>query len=77
MTHPNAVLCYLASGMILAVHSDASYLFEAKARRRSGGNFYLTNKDDEVLQNEAVLTISSIIKHIMASSSKAKLAAMF
>jgi hypothetical protein len=76
-THPNAVLCYLASDIILAVHSDASYLSEAKARSRSGGHFYLTNKDDEKFQNGAVLTLSSIIKHIMASASEAELAAMF
>ena len=77
VTHPNAVLQYLASDMILAVHSDASYLSEAKARSRSGGHFYLTNKNDEKFQNGAVLTLSSIIKHIMASASEAELAAMF
>jgi hypothetical protein len=28
-THPDAILSYKASNMILAVHSDASYLSEA------------------------------------------------
>ena len=68
-THPDAVLKYMVSGMILAVHSDASYLSEAKARSRSGGHFYLTNVNDEEFRNGAVLTLSSIIKHIMASAS--------
>ena len=63
--------------MILAVHSDASYLSEAKSHSRSGGHFYLTNVDDEEFRNGAVLTLSSIIKHIMASASEAELAAMF
>eukprot|EP00804_Cyclotella_cryptica_P011804 CCRYP_011385-RA/>CCRYP_011385-RA protein AED:0.37 eAED:0.37 QI:0/0/0/1/0/0/2/0/309 len=33
MTHQNAVVTYQASNMILAAHSDASYLSETKARR--------------------------------------------
>jgi hypothetical protein len=37
-THPNAVIRYTASGMILHLHSDASYLSEAKAWSRAGGN---------------------------------------
>ena len=32
-----AVLTFRASDMILAIHSDASYLSEAKARSRAGG----------------------------------------
>ena len=76
-THPNATVKYIASDMILAVHSDASYLSEAKARSRSGGHFYLTNQNDEEFSNGAVLTLSSIIKHVLASASEAELAAMF
>ena len=39
-TNPNAVLTYCASDMVLAVHSDASYLSEPKARSRAGGQFF-------------------------------------
>jgi hypothetical protein len=63
--------------MILAVHSDASYLSESKARSLSGGHFYLTNKNYKKIQNGAVLMVLSIIKHIMASASEAELAAIF
>ena len=63
--------------MILAVHYDASYLLEEQARSRAGRHFYLTNHDDEIFNNGALLNISSIIKHIMASASEAELAAMF
>ena len=63
--------------MILAVHSDASYLSEAKARSRAGGHFYLTKQNDEEFNNGAVLTISTIMKHVLASASEAELAAMF
>ena len=50
---------------------------EKQARSRAGGHFYLTNHDVEIFNNGAVLTISTIIKHIMASSSEAEIAAMF
>ena len=63
--------------MILAVHSDASYLSEPKARSRAGGHFYLTNANDEDFNNGAVLTLSTTIKHVMESASEAELAAMF
>jgi hypothetical protein len=36
-----AVLTYNASEMILAAHSDASYLSEPQARSRAGGHFFL------------------------------------
>eukprot|EP00804_Cyclotella_cryptica_P014586 CCRYP_020641-RA/>CCRYP_020641-RA protein AED:0.25 eAED:0.25 QI:0/0/0/1/1/1/3/0/614 len=39
MTHPDAMITYRASNMILAVHSDASYLSETKARSRAGDIF--------------------------------------
>ena len=38
-THPGAIITYRASSIILAAHSDASYLSESKARSRPGGNF--------------------------------------
>ena len=63
--------------MILAVHSDASYLSEKKSRSQAGRNFYLTNHTDKTFNNGSVLTISSIIKHILASASEAELAAIF
>ena len=38
----DAVVTYHASEMILAAHSDASYLSERGARSRAGGHFYLS-----------------------------------
>ena len=38
-SHLDAVLTYQASNMVLALHSDASYLSEPKARSRAGGHF--------------------------------------
>ena len=35
-----SILTYEASDMVLAVHSNASYLSESKARSRAGGHFF-------------------------------------
>jgi hypothetical protein len=41
-THPDAVLSYEASDMILHVHSDASYQSESQSRSQAGGYFFLS-----------------------------------
>ena len=47
----NAILTYTKGDMVLAIHSDASYLFESKERSRAGGkgadNFPLLSKADK------------------------------
>jgi hypothetical protein len=63
--------------MILAVHMDASYLSETGGRSRAARHFYLMNQNDKDFNNEAVLTLSSIIKHVMSSASKAELATLY
>jgi hypothetical protein len=40
-THPDAVIQYRASDMILNVHSDVSYLSTPKACSRAGGYYFL------------------------------------
>jgi hypothetical protein len=40
-THPDGSIRFHASGMILHLHSNASYLSEPKARSRVGGIFFL------------------------------------
>ena len=40
-SHPDVILTFSASNMVLNVHSDASYLTEPKARSRAGGRFYM------------------------------------
>ena len=72
-----AVMTYSASEMILAVHSDASYLNEPKARSRAGGHFFMSNNSDIPPNNGAVLNIAHIIKHVMASATEAELAALY
>ena len=67
----------MASEMILALHSDASYLSEPGAKSRAGGHFYLKDKTVRESNNGAILTLSNIIKHAMPSASEAETAALF
>ena len=76
-THPNAGIRYHACDMILTVHTDASYLSELGGKSRAAGHFYLTNQNDEDFNNGAILTLSSIIKHVMSFASEAELAALY
>ena len=42
-THPDAIIHYHQSDMIISVNSDASYLSETKERSQVGGYHYLSN----------------------------------
>jgi hypothetical protein len=61
----DAVITYQASDMILAVHSDTSYLSEPKARSHAGGHFFLSTSADISPNNGAILNLAYIIKHVM------------
>jgi hypothetical protein len=76
-TQEDAVLTYNASNMILAVHSDASYLSEPKAQSRAGGHFFLSSDMPIPPNNGAVLNIAHIIKHVMSSATEAELAGLY
>ncbi|KAL7490093.1 hypothetical protein ACHAW6_016101 [Cyclotella cf. meneghiniana] len=72
-----AVITYNASDMILAAHSDASYLSEPQARSRAGGHFFLSSNAEIPPNNGAVLNIAHIIKHVMSSATEAELGALY
>ena len=50
-TNNEAVLTYKASNMVLAVHNDASYLNQPKARCRAGGNFFMSSNTTFLANN--------------------------
>ena len=58
-THPNAGICYKACDMILVIHTNASYLSEAGGKSRTSAHLYLTNHNDEIFNNSAILNLSS------------------
>ena len=66
LSHPNAVVTYRASDMVLAAHSDVSYLSKTNAGSRVGGQFFLSQNDHYLNNNGAVLTIAQIIKSVMS-----------
>ena len=72
-----AVLTYHASDMVLAVHSDAGYLNETKARSRAGGHFFLSSNVAYPPNNGAILNIAQIIDAVMSSAVEAELGALF
>ena len=76
-SHPDAIITYKTSDMVLATHSDASYLSEPQARSRAGGHFFLSNDVPDPPNNGAVLNIAHIIKSVMSSAAEAELGAMF
>jgi hypothetical protein len=77
-TQEEAIITYQSSDMVLAVHSDASYLSESKARSRVGGHFFMSS-DVPIPPdgNGAVLTVAQIIKAVMSSAAEAELAALY
>ena len=76
-THPDAIVTYNASDMVLAGHSDASYLSESNARSRAGGHFFMSSNVDVPPNNGAIHTISQIIKAVMSSAAEAEIGALF
>ncbi len=72
-THPDAIIRYRASDMILNVHSDASYLSEPKARSRAGGYFFLGSSPrdgDPTKLNGAIHVTCTILKLVAASTAE-------
>jgi hypothetical protein len=76
-TQEDAVLSYHASNMVLAVHSNASYLSKPKACSRAGGHFFLSSNTTVPPNNGAVLNIAHIIKNVMSSATEAELAGLY
>ncbi len=76
-TNPDAILTYKKSDMVLAVHSDASYLSEPMAQSRVGGHFFCSSNVDSPPDNGAVLNISKILKAVMSSAAKVELRALY
>jgi hypothetical protein len=75
--HPGAVVTYHASNMVLAGHSNASYLPKSNARSRAGGHFFMSKNVETLPNNGAVFTILQIIKAVMSPVAEAKIGALY
>ena len=76
-TYPTDGTTYRASDMILAAHSDASFLTEPGSRSRAGAYIFLSDNDPIPRVNGPILSIAQIIKFVMASAAEAELAALY
>ena len=82
-SHPDAIVEYQASDMVLHIHSDASYLSEAKARSRASGFFFLSTHPANCPGttppsiNGPVHVTSTIMRNVMASATEAEFGACF
>ena len=75
--HPDAILAYSTSNMILNIHSDVSYPCEPKTKSRAGAHVFLSNKTADPTDNGAVLNIEKILKNVMSSAAEAENGALF
>jgi hypothetical protein len=76
--HPDATIRYHASGMILHIHSDVSYLSVSNARSRIGGIFFCGNKPphkDKI--NRSIPNAASIINNVVKSTTELEVGACF
>eukprot|EP00804_Cyclotella_cryptica_P009055 CCRYP_003152-RA/>CCRYP_003152-RA protein AED:0.40 eAED:0.39 QI:0/0/0/1/0/0/2/0/398 len=67
MTHPDAMITYRASNMILAKQKHAA----------GQGTFFLSEDDPSPRNNGAILTLAQIIKPVMSSAAEAELGALY
>ncbi len=76
-TYPTDGITYRASSMVLAAHSYASFLTETGSCSRAGAHIFLSEDDPIPRNNGPILTISQILKFVMASATEAELAALY
>ena len=76
-TYPDYGILYRSSNMVLAVHSDAGFNNENKARIRAGAHIFLSRNETIPRWNGPVLTISKIMKYVVSSAAEAEMTALF
>jgi hypothetical protein len=77
--HPDAIIRYRASDMILNIHSDVSYLSAPKACSRAGGYFFvgsIPQDRDPIKLNGAIHITCAILKLVAASTAEAEQGAL-
>jgi hypothetical protein len=76
-THPDAIVTYHARDMVLASHSNTSYLSESNARSQAGGHFFMSNNTAKPPINDAIFTTAQIINAVMSLAAEAKVGALY
>ena len=79
VTHPDAKIRYIASDMILQIHTDASYISEPKAGSRAAGHYFLgwlPQNNQPIRLNGAIYTLCIVLKFVASSADEAELGAL-
>jgi hypothetical protein len=79
-THPDAMVRFHASDMILNIHLDVLYLSEANAHSQACGHFLMgwcADPTKPIKLNGAFFTLYAILRFVVASAAEAKLGALF
>jgi hypothetical protein len=79
-SHPDAVVRFRASDMVLNIHLDASYLSEPKARSQACGHFFMGSvpRDGKPIKLNGVFhTLCLFLRCVVASAAEAELGALF
>ena len=84
-SNTNATIWYHASGMILFIHIDDSYLSVTKARSRASGVFFFSDTKSNAITfseytpiiNGFIFIMCKILRNIMASAAEAEYDALF
>ena len=64
-TNTNASIQYHASGMIICIQSDASYLSITKSRSRAGGIHFLSDAKPNSTEYKTYAPLMKIIIHVV------------
>ena len=78
-THPNAMLQYYESAMVLNIHSDASYASERGAKSRAAGHYFIgwvPLNNEPIRLNGGIYTLCNIMKFVASSATEAELGAL-
>jgi hypothetical protein len=84
-THPDAIIRYSRSDMILHIHSDASYLSAPNSRSRAAGHFFLSSLPSDPKSphsitpsnNGPVHTVCKTLRNVLASATEAEMGGLF
>ena len=84
-SNTNATIRFRASGMILFIHSCASYLLVTKASSRASGVIFLSDPKPYAMTfseytpilNGFIFIMCKILRNIMASAAEAEYGALF
>ena len=75
-TYPSDGITYRASDMILAAHSDASFLSKPESHSRARDHIFLSEDDPIPCTNGPLLSITQVMRSVYSSASEAETGAL-